>query len=178
MPDWTPPTHVVTGTSIDSDKHNAEVVDNLIHLRAAQVTRLGKFDSLTIPNNSWTGVAWTYEGYDTMNAWSVTPHPERVYPSRAGFYRVSAQFVFPGILADPPGIRSIRLEKITTSGSAVITQAPTLGATRSTVAALSAIVEMNGTTDFLYLSVYQDSGSDLTSGAFANHHIDLEWIGA
>ena len=178
MTDWTPPTHVVSGTEIDSVKHNEEVVDNLLHLRSAQLVRLGRIAALAIPNNAWTGVPWDYQAHDTMDSWSSTPYPERIYATRPGFYRVSAQFLFPGDPVDPPGIRSIRCERISTGGSVVVIQSPAIGGTRSTAVSLAANVELNGTTDYLYVSVYQDSGGTLTSAFAASHSFDLEWIGA
>ena len=177
MTDWTPPTHVVSGTEIDSAKHNAEVVDNLIHLHTAKVARLGRLTAMTIADDTWTATEWTYKQYDTMNAWDAL-NADRLYVDRAGFYRASAQFVFPGMTGPAAGIRAIRLERHTTGGPVVITQATAVGGLRSTSVSLAAIVEMNGTTDYFHLAVYQDSGATVTTAAFVNHHFDVEWIGA
>ncbi len=177
MTDWTPPTHVVSGASIDSAKHNAETVDNIKHLHEAKLTRLARFEGTTIPNNANYGIAWDFEAHDTMGSWQAVPNPERIYPNPAGFYRVSFSFTFPA--AAGGGIGGVALQLWQDSTFKTVTQATgLLSATRSTSRNVSAIVEMDGVGDYLFATVYQDSGSLMNTTAGSPNSFDLEWIGA
>lgn len=176
MTDWTPPTHVAPGASIESAKHNVEVVDNLKHLREAKVALLARFAETTLQSGASFGISWDYEAFDTMGAWSPVPNPERIYPRPAGFYRVSTQFQFPG---NGTGIRQVIVNKIGTGESVVVARATSAPSpTHSITVSASCIVEMNGTTDYLYIEAYQNSGGPLTTPPLAQNIIDLEWIGA
>ena len=174
---WTPPTPVVQGTEIDAVKHNEEVVDNLKHLHEAKVCRLGFLSSLALSNDTTTPVSWDFEVYDSMSAWSEAPAPERIYPNPAGFYRVSFSFTFPA--AAGGGVGGVALQLWQDSTFKTVTQATgLLSATRSTSRNVSAIVEMDGVGDYLFATVYQDSGSLMNTTAGSPNSFDLEWIGA
>jgi len=88
-------------------------------------------------------------------AWhSAVTNTDRIVPTVAGLYRVSATVQFG---TNAVGSRTILFRK-----NAVEVARSTQGATPPTG---SFVTSMNGTTDYVVISVFQDSGSSLTAAA-------------
>jgi hypothetical protein len=93
---------------------------------------------------------------DPLGWHSAATNTERVTPTVAGVYRVTATVQH---AANASGSRRVQIFKNTTqitgqTGSAV---SPGSAQTSST-----AVISMNGTTDYFYATSFQDSGSSLT----------------
>jgi hypothetical protein len=100
---------------------------------------------------------FTYTEYIDPYGWhSAVTNTERVTPTIAGLYRITVNVQH---AANASGSRRVQIFKNTTqvtgqTGSAV---SPGSAATSST-----AVIAMNGSTDYFYATTFQDSGSSLT----------------
>ena len=100
-----------------------------------------------------SGFAYT-EITDTVGWHNAVTNPDRITPTIAGVYRVTASLYF---AANVTGNRRLQILK---NGSTVL-ESRTTGAV-SSGANLSHIVSMNGSSDYITLTSFQDSGGALT----------------
>ena len=109
----------------------------------------------TVYNVGASGYTYT-EDRDTLSWHSASTNTERITPTVAGIYRVTVTVQH---AANAAGSRRVQIFKNTSqitgqTGSAV---SPGSAQTSST-----AVIEMNGSTDYFYATTFQDSGSSLT----------------
>lgn len=171
IPDYTTPTHVVANSQLDSDKFNAETVDNIGFLSAAKVGRLGMVAGLVVPDNTWVSVEWDFAAYETVPMWAVSPYPERVAPSVAGLWQVNCRIQWPAATASI-AVR-LQLNGVTLLDQDTRTALP--GHTSNT--SLGTIAEVDGIGDYVNVHVWQDSGGSITIPGLGHHFLDLVWLG-
>jgi hypothetical protein len=96
------------------------------------------------------------EAFDTLAWHNPSTNPERVTPTVAGLYRLTASVQH---AANASGNRRVQIFKNTTGIAGVTGSAVSPG---SAVVSSTALIGMNGTTDYFTCTSYQDSGSSLT----------------
>ena len=101
---------------------------------------------------------------DTLGWHSAVSNTERIIPNVAGIYRinVSAQQT-----ANASGLRQVQIQR-----NAVIMAGTTLSASTNTSVSAAAAFTMNGSTDYVVATYYQDSGSSLT----VNAQVSVEFV--
>lgn len=112
-----------------------------------------------------TKISWPTPLYDTYNSWSSL-NPTVVTPQLAGYYLITGQVYF---AANTTGSRIINISMNGGTGSQTLGQA-TMAANSDNfygpVLNCSAVGFFNGTTDFVQLACYQQTGSNLNASAF------------
>jgi len=172
LPIWTPPTHVENNTPIDSEKHNAEVVDNIDFLHAAKIGTLGRTGNLAVPTGTFVPVDWNFAASESIQMWSPSPYPERITPSVGGRWLVTVNIAWPP--AAGGGAHTVRMQQqgVTTVGEGKI-----IGNSSYTLyTAFTAQVTLDGIGQYINFHVHQDSGSTITLNG--GHRLDLTWLGA
>ena len=108
-------------------------------------------------NGAWTKLPYDTEQFDTNSNYDAAN--SRFTPTVAGYYQINASMTYVGAAA--PGSNSpIGIWK---NGSWYATGSG--GSTGGCYLSVTALIPMNGTTDYLEVYAYQNSGSTLTSGA-------------
>ncbi len=171
MTDWTEPSHVTPNTEIESDVHNAEVIDNLKHLHEAKVGRFGRVSELEVPDGTFVSFGWDFAVFESVEMWAVTPYPERITPPLAGFWMVNVRVQWP----PGTGTRAVRLQK---NGVTLINQDTRSALANTSNTSFSAVVEMDGLGDYFNFHVWQASGGTVTIPAVSNHALDVVYLGA
>jgi hypothetical protein len=94
---------------------------------------------------------------DTLAWHSAVTNTDRIIPNVAGVYRVNVQAQQ---TADVNGIRQVQIQRntVTMAGS-------TLAASTNSSVGISAAFTLNGSTDYVVATYYQNSGSSLTVNA-------------
>ena len=113
----------------------------------------------TVNNSTWTKVALQSEEFDTASAFDSTTN-YRFTPQVAGYYQVNGCANF---AANALGFRFINIYK---NGSSIKNGQNTVGGSINfTAINVSALIYLNGSTDYIELYANQNSGSNLaTSG--------------
>jgi hypothetical protein len=106
-----------------------------------------------------TAITWTAPTVDTYNGWSAG-NPSRWTPPMAGYYLVTVQVSW---AVNSTGNRLAEIHK---NGSATASYQEAMPATATgnqTTAAVSGIVQLNGSTDYIEAWGYQNSGGALNT---------------
>ena len=113
----------------------------------------------TVNNSTWTKIALQAEEFDTASCFDSTTN-YRFTPTVAGYYQVNGCVNF---AANALGFRFISIYK---NGSSIKNGQNTVGgAINFTAINVSALIYLNGSTDYIELYANQNSGSNLaTSG--------------
>ena len=176
---WTAPRTWAAGDEITASRLNEQLRDNMLELRAAPTCRVRRATAQTITSQAepMTGISFTSEDFDVRGWHSTSTNPTRVTPDVAGLYLVATTIEF---MPNATGARSVRigvnglaipqgLSQVT--HQAVVTGVPTNVST-------TAVVVLNGTTDFIEVGVSQTSGADLNTGEYNGCWCSVTWIGA
>lgn len=100
---------------------------------------------------------FTYTEYIDPYGWhSAATNTERIIPTVAGLYRATAAVQHGALGA---GTRRVQIFKNTTATTGLSGSAVSPG---SSVVSATAVIAMNGSSDYFYATTYQDSGSSLT----------------
>lgn len=126
---------------------------NVQFLRNAPLTVLNTPPAQNFLNTTTTAVTWTTPASDNYTAWAVG-NPTRVTPKVAGWYEINGSI---GFAANATGVRIVQLAK---NGATTLAQSTTNNVTASfnTVVQISALVQFNGSTDYVELQGDQNSG--------------------
>jgi hypothetical protein len=127
----------------------------------------------SLANNTWTSITFTTEILDRDNGHSTSVNTSRYTGQTAGNYRVSG--VATSVQATGQMLASIAKNGTRISGAA--TTAPTTGAVAGAIA-LAPNVFLNGTTDYVELQGFQNSGGAVnTSLTDFSSTLTVEWAG-
>lgn len=117
----------------------------------------------TLANITWAAITMTGETIDSLNGHSTSTNPSRYTPSTAGYYEVEGQVAFAASTAGDRGAQ-IRKNGATIDGAHYGAQRAMAGVgSFSGIARCGAVVFLNGTTDYIELYGYQDSGGNLNT---------------
>lgn len=115
----------------------------------------------TLTTATWAAITMTSETIDSLNGHSTSVNPSRYTPNISGYYQVDAQAAFAGSTAGDRGAQ-IRKNGSTVDGAHYGAQRAMAGTgSFSGIASCKAVVFLNGTTDYIELFAYQDSGGNL-----------------
>ena len=110
----------------------------------------------SIPNATWTKVIYNAEGFDTASCYDSTTN-YRFTPNVAGYYQISAMTRFGSITATIIGF------SIHKNGSFYATGGGSAVSSGYVYPSVSALVDLNGTTDYVEIYTYQNSGGSATT---------------
>lgn len=129
--------------------------------------------NLSIASAGTAVASWDVEDEDSNGWHDLVTNPSRITPNVAGVIRFSAQLAF-GSVAGGPGRRTVRFRK---NGATTYWSTVFPGAASTILYAYGAReIRMNGTTDYLELQPFQDSGSTITTSDTLNTYFSAEWI--
>jgi hypothetical protein len=114
----------------------------------------------TLTSGTDTAMTWSSPTTDTYSGWS-SGNPSRWIPPASGFYLISVQVSFAATSST-----GNRLAEIHKNGSSTALYQASIPATTSgnqPTAAVSGIVQLNGSTDYVETWGYQSSGSGLAT---------------
>ena len=133
---------------------NVMVTDNMPTFSAYPST------SFSVTNTTNTKVPYNTEDWDTASCYNTTNY--RFTPNVAGYYQVNA-----GLFISPPaGATSGYILLLYKNGSEhILLDRDQFEIYFNQLASGSAIVHMNGTTDYIEIFIFQNSGGSLTFGS-------------
>lgn len=114
--------------------------------------------STSVSNTTWTKIAFQTEEFDTANCFDSTTN-YRFTPNVAGYYQVNGQTTY--------GITSNSLWALCAiykNGTAYKYGVNALGSGNGLLVSATSLVYLNGSTDYIELYSYQNSGSSQSSG--------------
>jgi hypothetical protein len=115
----------------------------------------------SVANNTWTKVQLQTENFDTANAFDSTTN-YRFTPLVAGYYQINGNTVL-GLLSGTIGTQIYK----NGSGASLGTYGTQIGGFGSS--AVSTLIYLNGSTDYVELYVYQTSGVSQNTSASATN---------
>lgn len=142
---------------------NAEIRDNLSWAMAAKVCRVQRSGSQAIASGgAGDAILFTTEDFDPMGWHNSSVYPNLIVPDIAGYYQIHASLEF---VANATGHRRAIISAHSFgAGPYWMASASAVGhASIRPMLAVSTIVYLNGTDDYVQLIAYQDSGSDLNT---------------
>lgn len=113
----------------------------------------------SVANATYTKIAFNTEEFDTNSNYDTTLY--RFNPKVSGYYHVNAVCVFGASLT--AGVRGI--VSIYKNGSSFKLSSANLNSVSQTNIMNSALIYLNGSTDYIETFGYQDSGGALSSGS-------------
>jgi hypothetical protein len=119
----------------------------------------------SFPNTTFTKVIWdTTKNFDTNNCFDAVTN-ERFTPTVAGYYQLNGNLSFAGASVGASQINIYKNGVAVASGSGILNNTQIGGAV-----SISALIFLNGTTDYVELWGWQNSGGSLAlqTGGVAN----------
>ena len=161
MTDYTNPRTWTDGEVVTASQMNTHVRDNLKALREHNTCKVYRSTNGTLTTATLTTVNFDAEAYDPNGWHSTTSNTDRITPTLSGLYLVTAGASFG---ASATGWREMILWRNGTSGQAFATvgRGVACTGTNSTNWVISGTISCNGSTDYISLSVEQNSGGNLT----------------
>lgn len=162
-------TRASEGTTARSHPSGTEWRNTLTAEGANRLSRLGAFCTVrvstqTISDNSATAVLFDTEVSDTLGWHSTVTNTDRITPTFAGLYLVMGYFRFVGI-----GTATTRLMGTITKNGSVQVRDDRYAGPGDPKFTVSFVLELNGTTDYVGLTSFQNDGGsrdiDLTEMA-------------
>ena len=116
----------------------------------------------SISNETYTKIAFNTEAFDTNSNYDNTTN-YRFTPTVAGYYQINGQTTVSSGVAT--GIYLLAIRK---NGANAAVFSASLNATNTTFGAVSSLIYLNGSTDYVEVFVYQSSGGTLNCGSASN----------
>ena len=141
---------------------NTEIRDNLNWAMDAKVCRVQRAGSQAIGTGANEAILFTTEDFDPLGWHTGTGYTNLIVPDIAGYYQVHGCTSF---VANATGVRRaiISAESFGTGPYNMAGVSEIGNATYRPLLSVSTIVYLNGTTDYVQLMVYQNSGADLNT---------------
>ncbi len=160
---------------------NDEIYDVVRWMLEPPMCKVRQTVAQSIPNATWTAVKFETEDVDSYN-WHNPTTSTRVTPNIPGWYRGWYSVSFAG--SNVGNFRTAYVTKSGTVGRARRDQRPTTASSSPVGSFLRGIpfyMPMNGTTDYLEVMCFQDSGGSLnislaSTPQFANAELFLRWV--
>lgn len=139
----------------DMEDRTTEVMDFIMN---PPMVRLRKTSAQSISTSTHTAISWNFVEVETVEMWNSTT-PTRIKPSVPGWYVGTCGF---SLDSNATGYREMNISKNGTMGELRVHQnAYTDGALTVTSRGNVFLTNMNGTTDYLEMQVWQNSGITL-----------------
>jgi hypothetical protein len=113
----------------------------------------------SISNATYTKIAFNTESFDTNSNYDSTTN-YRFTPTVAGYYQINAQSLVGSGVAT-----SIYLLAIRKNGANAVVASASLNSTNTLFGAVSGLLYLNGSTDYVEVFIYQSSGGALNCGS-------------
>ena len=175
---WTTPRTWATGDEITATLLNEQLRDNMLELRSSRTSRVRRLTAQSVPHleDPWaTAIGFTSEDFDVPSWHSNSTNNSRITPDVAGVYLATACVEFD---ANATGDRAVRIGVngvgVAHMRAQTTIPAPTVNALLST----TAVVLLNGTTDYIEIGAWQSSGGSLNTGTSLGCWCSVTWIGA
>lgn len=168
---------VFNGAPVDADLWYNPVADAVVELGTLYqqpYVRLFRAAAHPVPNNTIATIPMDTQDFGSGGGWAVSPNPTRYTPTVAGIYLVLGGI---GYAANTTGIRTAQFGKNGTSIPGTQGKImPVTGGIATGVAARATLVSMNGTTDYLELIGFQNSGADLNTSTESENYPSLSAV--
>lgn len=134
----------------------------------------------SLANTTWTAITMTAEVIDTISGHSLVTNTSRYTPNVAGTYEVYGQVAF---AINATGDRGAQFRKngSTTDGLQYGAARAMSGGNFAGIAVSSGVVNLNGTTDYVELYAFQDSGGTISTSygaGFTTSFMQIRRIGS
>ena len=145
---------------------NKELRDNIEFLLNPPMCKLRKEGVQSFVDSTWTAIVWDYDEVDTDNMHSLIANSNRITPKTQGWYIGSTGMTWKQLNTanDTSGRRLVAVQK--NAGSYIVRMDSRASGVQNRDRHNKAIpfaVSMNGTTDYIEVLAYQDSGSTMTT---------------
>lgn len=156
---------------------NSQVRDAVNWTISGKTCRAVRNGSQSIPNNTVTAIQFNTEDFDPLAWHDNVTLPNIVVPNMAGYYQVDAGMEF--VNAAGGNREAFIRAKSFGGGPFLFAGSSQLGnATYRSRLSVSTVVYQNGSTDYVELVVFQDSGAALnTSVTSFNSYLCVTFIG-
>jgi hypothetical protein len=158
---------------------NAEVYQTVAWLLEPPMCKVRQTTTQSIPNTTYTAIIFQTEDVDPYNWHNANTNPTRITPTFPGWYRGWASCAFqttiggnfrltlPRKNGTQSGERNRRDAKPPTTASSIVTHG------------IPFFMSFNGTTDYLELLMYQDTGAAMTTPVLSHTQCELflRWWG-
>lgn len=140
------------------DVIKSSIYDTVSFLLNPPMVRLHQTSAQSIPNATYTVVTWNVEDIDPYGFHSPTVNPTRITPTVPGWYRgwMSCGFLDQVSTGD---LRTVILSKNGARARARRDLKPSTHSQNRAPHGVPFFIDCNGTTDYLEMTVYQDSGA-------------------
>jgi len=148
-----------------------DINNDVAAIAAKPIGRLVASGTQSIPDNVATALMFTTEDIDTHGFHDTTTNTSRVTPNVPGYYRFYGCY-FSGAITTP----STRAAYFRKNGTTAIAPGPRdVGYTISSSKECTALIAMNGTTDYIELMGLQDSAGAVVTNQSVQFSSTLEW---
>jgi len=155
----------VTGQVVTAAQLNANVRDGGNFFLSWPVAELRQTVAQSIANGTPTAVTFDTEDIDTDNGHSTVSNTSRYVGQTAGRFQVSGGVGFAASATARRSAQWFKNGSVINAGSAMV---PATAANDMAVAARTMTVFLNGSTDFVELDAYQESGGALNTFVTGN----------
>lgn len=166
----------VAGEVVTAAEMNANVRDPLNWLLSTKALFSAvQTIAQSIANTTWTSITFTTEILDRDNGHSNSTNTSRYVAATPGYYRVTGNGAV--VANSGPVLAAIAKNGTRVNGSSTLSTANAV-TSNAAAGALAPWVQLNGTTDYVELQVYQGSGGSAnTSLTELSCALTVEWAG-
>ena len=148
---------------------------NIQFLRNTPLTVVNNPAAQNILNTTSVAIIWSTPAFDNYTAWSAG-NPTRITPKVAGWYQIT------GVIGFATNATGARIAQLAKNGAAASVQSTTMNvtATFNTAVQIAYPMQFNGSTDYVELTAYQNSGLGSPGLAIApgTTALSVQWIHA
>lgn len=146
---------------------------NVQFLRNTPLTVVNTPAAQTLTSGTTASIIWSTPTFDNYTAW-VVGTPSRVTPKVAGWYEIN------GAVGFAPNATGIRIVQLAKNGVTTLAQSTTsnVGGGFNCVVQISALVQFNGSTDYVELQADQTSGAGLATLSQLLTSLSVQWVHA
>ena len=146
---------------------------NIQFLRNTPLTVVNTPASQSLTSSASTAIIWSTPVLDNYTAW-VVGTPTRITAKVAGWYEIN------GSVSYAVNATGFRVAQISKNGATNQAQTATTnaGAVANTVVQVSALVQFNGSTDYIELVANQASGGLLATSSSLLTSLSVMWVHA
>jgi hypothetical protein len=139
------------------------------------IVRLKRTTDQAVATSTHTAISWNLVEYETENMWTATL-PTRVTPSTPGWYVGHAGFSF---ATSTTGYREMNVRVNGDNNTNVIRHKSDATTGTFTVKGLPFLASFNGTTDYIEVTIWQNTGASLSTTSIAYEtypELTLRWL--
>lgn len=161
------------------DTLNQEVYETVAFLLQPPMIRLRQTVAQSIPNATYTAITFNIEDNDSYSWHSTTSNTSRVVPTYPGWYRGWYSLGYQNTSGG-----SFRIGGIQKNGGGAISRSrrdskPPTASTLTLYKGIPFFIDVNGSTDYIEVLMYQDTGAAMNTNVQTNTQPELfmRWWG-